>query len=194
MVAPPSCILPDMSAQDVVCHRTEQKNALVLRANRALSPYHPDAMEQHLITAGLRDKYAHIIEGLRMGFKIDFPPITTTQTPPNRPSIVEYAAPFLDIIHNEFDKGRYIGPFTQTELEVVIRPFQSSPFSIIPKSMASKYRILQNFSYPLKPTNIFPNPSINSYINSDNYPTTWGTFSLVSLLVHRLPPGSELAT
>ena len=60
--------------------------------------------------------------------------------------------------------------------------------------MASKYRILQNFSYPLKPTSTFPNLSITSYINSDNYHTTWGTFSLVSLLVHRLPPGSELAT
>ena len=194
MVAPPSRILPDMPAWDAVRHRTECQNALMLRANCALSPYHPDTMEQHLTAAGLRDKHAHIIEGLRTGFKIDFPPISTTQTPPNRPSIIEYTAPFLDIIHNEFDKGRYIGPFTQTELEVVIGPFQSSPFSIIPKSMASKYRILQNFSYPLKPTSIFPNLSINSYINSNNYPTTWSTFSLVSLLVHRLPPGSELAT
>ena len=194
VVAPPSCILPDMSTWDAVCHHTEQQNALMLRANCVLSPHHPDAMEWHLIAAGLRDKHAHVIEGLQTGFKINFPPISTTQTPPNQHSIVEYAAPFLDIIHNEFDKGRYIRPFTQTELKVVIGPFQSSPFLIIPKSMASKYRILQNFSYPLKPTSIFPNPSINSYINSNNYPTTWGTFSLISLLVHHLPPGSELAT
>ena len=76
-------ILPDLSAQDVICHHTERQNALLLKANHVLSPYHPDAMEQHLITAGLRDKYTHIIKGLQMGFKIDFPPITATQTPPN---------------------------------------------------------------------------------------------------------------
>ena len=123
VAALPSHILPNMTAQDVVHHCMEQQNALILRANHVLSPYHPDAMERHLITVGLRDKHAHIFEGLQMGFKIDFPPITATQTPPNLLSIVEYAAPFLDIIHNEFNKGRYIGPFTQTELEDVIGPF-----------------------------------------------------------------------
>ena len=33
--------------------------------------------------------------------------------------------------------------------------------------------------------------SINSRINSDEFPCTWGTFSTVFLLVARLPPGSQ---
>ena len=73
-------------------------------------------MEHYIVAAGLKVKYAQIIEGLQMGFKIDFPSIVVTQTLPDWPSTVEYSAPFLTIIHNEFEKGRYIGLFTQTEL------------------------------------------------------------------------------
>jgi hypothetical protein len=36
-------------------------------------------------------------------------------------------------------------------------------------------------------------PSINSAINSDHFPCTWGSFSVISLLLFRLPPGSQAA-
>ena len=38
------------------------------------------------------------------------------------------------------------------------------------------------------------NPSINSFLDSDDFPTTWGTFSIISLLIHQLPPNSQIAT
>ena len=90
--------------------------------------------------------------------------------------------------------GRCIGPFLKAILEELIGPCQSSPFSIIPKATIAKYCILQNCSPSLKPITRYPNQSINSYINSDNIPTTWGTFSLFSLLLSHLPPSSQLAT
>ena len=136
------------------------------------SPYHPEVWEHYLKATGLMHKLGHIIQGLQIGFKVDLPLITITQTPPNRNSIVTYSKPFHDIIHNELRIGRYIGPFTKDELEDTIGPFQSSPFSIIPKSTIRKYCILQNYSFPYEPTTTFLNPSVNSYINSDNYPTT----------------------
>src|ERR1700683_3236874 len=75
-----------------------------------------------------------------------------------------------------------------------IGPLQSSPFSIIPKlCKPGKFCILQNYSFPHKPTFAFPNPYINSHINSNDFPTIWGTLSLISLLIQWLPPQSQLA-
>jgi hypothetical protein len=73
---------------------------------------------------------------------------------------------------------------------MVLGPFQTSPLSLVPKiSKPGKYRAVHNFSHP---HDMQPNmASINSHINSDNFPCTWGTFTTVSLLVSRLPPGSQ---
>ena len=67
--------------------------------------------------------------------------------------------------------------------------------SIIPKlGHTDKYHILQNLSLPITPSSTFPNPSINLFINSHNFPTTWGTFTITSLLLTHLPPNSEITT
>ena len=175
--------------------RMEPRHVLELRRCRPLTPYHPNAWEQFLIAAELMHVHGHVLTGLRHGFHVNFPTIISTQTPPNRDSILEHANRFAEIVSNEMEKGRYIGPFSRNLLEDLIGPFQSSPFSIIPKlGRIDKYRNIQNYSFPLRPSFAFPNPSINSYINSDDFPTTWGTFSLISLLIRRLPPDSQIAT
>ena len=56
------------------------------------------------------------------------------------------------------------------------------------------FQLLQNYSFPYDMTPSQPNPSINSYLDSDDFPTTWGTFSIISLLIHQLPPNSQIAT
>ncbi|KIM86982.1 hypothetical protein PILCRDRAFT_64260, partial [Piloderma croceum F 1598] len=123
------------------------------------------------------------------------PNISSTQAPPNRESVAEFKEEFARIVEHEIIKGRYIGPISHQDLEALLGPFQSSPFSIIPKpGKIGKYRNVQNYSFPICPSLSFPNQSINSLVDSDSFPTTWGTFSLVSLLIHRLPPGSQLAT
>jgi hypothetical protein len=173
----------------------ELKRALEHRSSTALTPYKPEAWEALLSQAGLSSTHSGIVDGLRHGFKLNFPIITTTQAPPNRPSIEEFKQAFNVIIAAEFAKGRYLGPFSRTELEDHIGPFQSSPCSIIPKpGRSGKYRILQNYSFPYQPCPLYPNPSINSQIDSQDFPTFWGTFSVISLLISRLPPGSQAAT
>ena len=48
---------------------------------------------------------------------------------------------------------------------------------------------MHDFSHPYNPS---PNAaSINSHVDGDNFPCTWGTFSTVALLIARLPPGSQ---
>ena len=88
-----------------------------------------------------------------------------------------------------------MGPFSRQLTEFLIGPFQSSPFSIIKKpGKPSRFRLLQNYSYPYNITPLHPNPSINSYLDLDDFPTTWGTFSIISLLIHQLPLNSQIAT
>jgi hypothetical protein len=53
---------------------------------------------------------------------------------------------------------------------------------------------LQNYSFLHKPSFAFPNSSINSFNNSNDFPTTWGTFSVISLLLCHLLLGSQITT
>ena len=173
----------------------ELRIALELRKVAALTPYDPQAWETLLTESRLIEKYPLIPQSLRTGFLINMPRIYITQTPPNNPAVFEHQAHFDKIINLELFKHRYIGPFSRLVLESIIGPFQSSPFSIIPKpGRPGLYRVIQNYSYPHNTTLLHPNPSINSFLDSDEFPTTWGTFSIMSLLIHQLPPGSQLAT
>lgn len=96
------------------------------------------------------------------------------------------------MIQVEFDKGRYIGPFSRSDLEAEIGPFQSSPLSLVPKSgKPGKFRLIQNLSHP---HNNHPTPSINAFLNSDEFPCTWGTFRTMCTLIRSLPPGTQAAT
>lgn len=173
----------------------ECKIALERRKHRALTPYDPDTWETRLTQAGLIDRYPLIPDGLRRGFILNFPVITTTQTPPNKESIIIYKNEFQSIINSELQKQRYIGPCTAAEIETLIGPFQSSPLSIIPKpGKPGRFRVIQDYSFPHSEATTFPNPSINSSINPDDFPSTWGTFYSTALLISRLPPGSQIAT
>ena len=192
--APPDMMLS--TSAPAAAHPTmEPRVALERRKLCPLTPYKPEAWEFELQRAGVLEHFAGIPSGLRLGFRIDFPSISTIQIPPNKDSISEFSMEFNSIIQNELEKGRFIGPFLANTLKDLIGPFQSSPLSIIPKpGNAKKFRIVQNFSFPSQPSASFPNPSINSYIKAEKFPTTWGKFSIVYQLISTLPPGSEAAT
>lgn len=193
--AVPLLTTPGTSVQVVWQPLMELKHVIERRKLEPVTPYKADAWQAQLQRAGLIDRYAHLPEGFRHGFTLNFPYIKTTQSPPNKDSIVTYAQEFQSIIDAEIQKGRYIGPFTDKEVESLIGPFQSSPMSIIPKpGRPGRFHVIQDYSFPHTTSIVYPNPSINSYINPDNFPSTWGTFHVVSLLISRLPPGSQIAT
>ena len=50
-------------------------------------------------------KYPNIVDSLHFGFNISLLLITTTQSPPNKESIIEFAEEFNKIVHNEIQKG-----------------------------------------------------------------------------------------
>ncbi|CAA7258927.1 unnamed protein product [Cyclocybe aegerita] len=117
--------------------------------------------------------------------------IKRTFAPANKSSIDTFSEEYNHNVQIEFERGRYIGPASCAEVEALLGPFQTSPLSVIPKpAKPGKFRLIQNLSYPLKAIDI---TSINSGINSNQFPCTWGTFSVICLLISRLPPGSQAA-
>lgn len=169
------------------------KTVLEHRQHEAFSPYIAAAWDNRFTAAGLHSKYPSFIDMLHSGFIAGIPSLPTTYTPANHPSIINHRNDFQKVIEAEFQKGRYIGPLSNTEIIDLIGPFQTSPLSIIPKPhKPGSFRLIQNFSHPHSQITLVP--SINSAISSEEYPCTWGTFGTVALLIWSLPPGLEGAT
>ena len=189
-VAHPPVIPSDTGAPDVGNHPMELKRALERRKREPVSPYRHGAWSAELSRLSLLPKYPSMVDGFRFGFELGIPRIFDTYTPPNHSSIVNLPDVYNSIIHNEFISGRYIGPCTRAQVEAELGPFQTSPLSLIPKtSKPGKFRAIHNFSYPHHPTP--RTTSINSHIDSNDFPCTWGTFDIIALLIARLPPGSQ---
>ena len=187
--APQPTTTPGTNAQAVAGKLTELISALEHRRLDAGSPYNPEAWCRLLCTAGLQDKYPTIPHCLQFGFDAGIQLISHTVTPPNRPTIDEYSTKFDELVQIKLQKGRYISPVSCEEVKSLLGAFQTSPFSIIEKpGQPGKYRLIQNPHSPIDSTT-----SINSSINSDQYPCTWGTFATICLLISRLPPGSQAA-
>ena len=170
----------------------ERQRAVERRRTEPCTPYRADVWERKLADSGLDKRYPLLVHSLRTGFVIGMPRFLATRTPDNSPSVNQQARILENIIQDELRKGRYLGPFAQHELEAVIGPFQSSPISLVPKPhKPSVFRLVQNFSYPHTPRR--GHQSVNSALQSDDFPCTWGTFTAMALLCARLPPGSQAA-
>ena len=169
---------------------TELRDALEQRRCEPLTPYNSLAWTKELSRHNLQGKYPHLVQGLVGGFDLGIPQVQCTYSPANHSSVRDFPDVYSSITKNEFTAGRYIGPFTRHQLEVILGPFQTSPLSLVPKtSKPGKFRAVHNFSHPHNP---LPNASsINSRIDGDLFPCTWGTFATVALLFSRLPPGSQ---
>lgn len=190
LAVPPPAASIGTSAQDAALVSMAPTPAHWLSEYRAATLLRAEGWKYLLECAGLADAYPSIVEGIRDGFRIGFPIIYCTHAPPNSVSLYEQPNIFNNIIAHEFEMKRFLGPFSRNELESLIGPFQSSPLSLIPKPhKPESFRMIQNFSFPCVPTP--PLFSVNYGIDANNYPCTWGTFTIVALMVWSLPPGSQ---
>lgn len=176
---------------------TERLQILERRRSSPHTPLNADAWALTLSNSGLLPKYNPVLTILRHGADAGISSIQTTFSPPNSSSVSDNSQLFESLMLHEFEAGRFCGPFTAREVEDALQsPFQTSPISLVPKpnSNPQKFRPVNNLSYPHKP---IPRPphysltSINYSIDADNYPCTWGTFAVCTLLIARLPPGSQ---
>ncbi|KIP03136.1 hypothetical protein PHLGIDRAFT_78047, partial [Phlebiopsis gigantea 11061_1 CR5-6] len=72
-----------------------------------------------------------------------------------------------------------------------IGPFRTSPLGLVPKPHSTKLRLVQDMSFPRRRPGVL---SVNATIDSDDFPTAWGTFADTSALLLTLPPGCMAAT
>ena len=191
-VAGPQIIQTDTCAQVADWPTMALRDVLEQRRHEPLTPYNKGAWAEWLSSFGLQEKYPHLVQGFVRGFDLGIPTISCTYIPPNHNSVDSLNNVYSAIIKNEFAAGCYVGPFSHGQLEQVLGPFQTSPLSLVAKSLRpGKYRAVHNFSNPHKPST--EAKSINSYIDSNSFPCTWGTFTTVALIIAHLPPGSQVS-
>ena len=96
-----------------------------------------------------------------------------------------------DYIRDEQAIGRYSEAFSPEELFQTIGPFRTAPLGLTPKPHTNTFRMIEDLSFPRDNPLIM---SVNAGIDSDDFPTKWGTFDIASDLILNLPPGSVAAT
>ena len=178
-------------AQDAGHQGMVPSTVLRHRKTNPLTPYKPNVWHRQLERHGLLGRYPDLYLSLTQGFDVGVPSIQQTYIPPNSSLINKYPKVYEEIVETDFQKGRYLGPFSRAELKSLIGPFQSLPLSLATKpGKPGKYCMVHNFLHPCLPcTN--PVQSINSAINSQDFPCTWGTFSTICPIIYCLPPGSQ---
>lgn len=160
--------------------------------NRAFTPYSPDAWRTSLQNADLTHKYPHLVSSIQNGFDAGIPPVLHSFTPTNDKTITQHYSDFISIIQKEFERHRYYGPYDEQTVTNLIGTFQTSPLSLVPKSTPNTWRLIQNLSFPYpRSLSVTPTFSINSCINANDFPCTWGLFNILSLIIQSLPVGTR---
>lgn len=158
---------------------------------RVVTPLNPDKVEALLRDLHILERWRHVVDGLRSGFEVGVDvPLPRSFTFKNHASS-ELDEGFINkYIAAEIAAGRYSEGYEPRELEEIIGPFQTSPLGLVPKAGADTFRLVQDMSYPRNDPSI---SSVNAKINSDDFPTEWGTFDETSNLILQLPTGTLAA-
>jgi hypothetical protein len=154
--------------------------------SRIITPYSANAFHVYLSKAHLLDRYPELCFKLTHGFPLgNITDISTSFTPGNLASASPYRLVIQKYISDELNLRRLSGPFTQKELEAKIGPFRSSPIQVDVKPGEAggkpKFRCCRNLSYR---GNL--GFSVNDDINSEEFPTRWGTATECAKIVRSI--------
>jgi Reverse transcriptase (RNA-dependent DNA polymerase)/Reverse transcriptase-like len=188
----PPAVLGTTDAPSVVI-TTRRNPAEPINLQGIITPFRAVQWEAHLRSLNIFDSFRDVVQGIKYGFDpgISNPPYVTF-TPPNHSSAHKQPSVIDEYITTELRERRYTGPFSRHFLERYIGPFRTSPLGLVPKAGSpNTFRMIQDFSFPRGDP---LRPSINDYINVDDFPCEWGSFSEVLLLVIDAPPNTQAAT
>ncbi|GBE86646.1 hypothetical protein SCP_0905260 [Sparassis crispa] len=158
--------------------------------DRVITPYNADTFESTLLALGPLDRYPMLPRKLRYGFPIgNFDTLSRTVSPANHASGSEHIDFIRQYIAEQVSLGRMTGPYSRPNVERILGSFfMSSPLAVVPKAGSKKFRLVQNCSYQDE-----FGISVNSYINSDDFPTKWGTAAEVAEIIVNAPAGAQAA-
>lgn len=155
-----------------------------------VTPLNADKLELMARSFGIFQKWAHVIDGVCNGFNVGIKEqFSSSIIHPNHSSSSLDSDFISSYIQAEEAAGRYSSAFSKLELEALIGPFCSSPLGLVPKD-SNSFCLIQDLSFP---RHVNSSTSINSQINSDDFPTGWGTFDDTSRLLLSLPKGCKAA-
>jgi hypothetical protein len=148
-----------------------------------MTPYRAEGWASIVEQCALLDQFGIVPHLIQYGFSLgDLPPLTRTETPQNSKSALEHPEVIDAWVQEEIDLGRLEGPYSIGEMERCLDgPFRTSPLGVVEKAGSSnpaKKRVVWNSSHKG-----VSGLSINEQLDSDQFPTDWGTAALVESLV-----------
>lgn len=149
--------------------------------DRVITPYHADRFESELRRWGLWEEYGYLPTRLRFGFPIgNMVPLARTFTPENHKGAKENMEFIEKYVAEQVEMGHMTGPYPREHVERILGgPFRSSLLSVVEKAGSSGgWRLIQNCSFPDE-----FGVSVNDMIDSDDFPTKWGTAAEVAEIV-----------
>lgn len=157
--------------------------------NHIITPYVALAYEHLLQEFNLTKKYPSLIYNLLHGFPIsNIAPPTKTYIPKNHKSALDHLDIICTYCNDKVKLGHMSRPFTVAQVHSILGGhFMSSPLGIVEKSgEPGKFRIIRDLSFENE-----DGYSVNGQLNSDDFPTEWGTASqvvdIVSIYLFLLP-------
>ncbi|KAI7961041.1 hypothetical protein MJO28_001530 [Puccinia striiformis f. sp. tritici] len=143
--------------------------------------------------ANLLPEFDDVIHGFTHGFPQGVPCHTITglkwYTPPNHSSAIKAKEKIRETIKKELAAERMFGPFTHDEVATVFPFFRSSPLGAVVNGDGS-VRAINNLSFPHNDPSI---KSVNSFVDSGDFMTTWDDFQVVSRFLRNQREEVELA-
>jgi hypothetical protein len=128
----------------------------------------------------LLPEYQDVIDGFTQGFDQGIPQHTIEKkqwfTPDNHKSSLLAKDKIQESIVKELTAGRMKGPFSHQQMEAAYGFFRSNPLGAVVNG-DGKIRPINNLSYPRNDPDV---KSVNSYVDKQNFKTTWDDFKMVS--------------
>lgn len=136
--------------------------------------------ELELRTFGLFDKYNFLMEGFTNGFHQGIPAHSLAgmkyYCPPNHSSAMKVRQRIQKKLDKEVAKGRMFGPYSKECVFRNLEFFRTSPLGAVENGDKS-LRPINDLSYPRGDPII---PSVNSFVNKEDFKTTWDDFKVVA--------------
>lgn len=136
--------------------------------------------ESALKNAGILEEYRDVVDGFRDGFDQGIPDHKIGSepyfTPNNHTSSLLVADKIKDNIAKEVTENRMFGPFSHEEMSNIFPFYRSNPLGAVVNGDGA-IRPINDLSYP---RNIPQTPSVNSFVNKNDFKTTWDDFETVA--------------